>query len=213
MTILNSEQLNRGDIGSNCVFLKENKVGEMPWGHKAQGASNIIFLPNTEEPIHSLLQISQQGIGPGHYLCKTGLSIQQWFNNQSCIPEKCCDSFLGWTHGSWFPKVFWKYMCQKVYRSVSVQAGLHFSQLTDSCAHECLWLLGKLCSHFTPQPCCLHVQPLLHSLVLRDWARGRRHCSANREGFPKSHFGVVLVTCKCLLFATLGPFCWVWGSL
>lgn len=126
----------------------------MPWDHKAQVASNTIFLPYTEEPIHSSLHISQQGTGPDHYLCKTGLSIQQWFNNQSCIPEKCCDSFLGWTHGSWFPKVFWKCMCQKVYRSVSVQAGLHFSQLTDSCAHECLWL-GCLesCVHIShPSP-------------------------------------------------------------
>lgn len=30
-------------------------------------------------------------------------------------------------------------MCQKVYKSVSLQAGLHFSRLTDSCAHKCLW--------------------------------------------------------------------------
>lgn len=35
------------------MFLKENKVGGMPWGHEAQGASNTTFLPNIAKPIHS----------------------------------------------------------------------------------------------------------------------------------------------------------------
>lgn len=57
VTILNSKQQNKGDLG-NDVFLQKNKVGEMPWGHEAQGAPNAIFLPNNEEPIHSSLHIS-----------------------------------------------------------------------------------------------------------------------------------------------------------
>lgn len=58
VTILNSKQQNKGDLGRAYVFLKENKVGEMPCGHEAQGASNAIFLPKTEEPIHSSPHIS-----------------------------------------------------------------------------------------------------------------------------------------------------------
>lgn len=64
------------------------------------------------------------------------ISVQNWphypqgLSNLSCIPEKCCDSFLRQTHSSRFSKVSWKCLPE------SLQEHLFASVASLSSAHR-----------------------------------------------------------------------------